>query len=66
MSSKLGNVNLVDWNDGMEWWSRLLEWSTELDYWSATPTIILHNQLMHGSNGKIIITVSFMVTSHAS
>ena len=21
-------VNLLEWNDGMEWWSGLLEWST--------------------------------------
>ena len=33
-----GNVNSVEWNDGMERWSGLLEWSTGLDYWSATPT----------------------------
>ena len=28
----VGNVNLVEWNDGMERWSGLLEWSTGLDY----------------------------------
>ena len=33
-----GNVNSVEWNDGMERWSGLLEWSAGLDYWSATPT----------------------------
>ena len=33
-----GNVNSVEWNDGMERWSGLLEWSTGQDYWSATPT----------------------------
>ena len=43
--SAVGNVNSVEWNDGMERWSGLLEWSTGLDYWSATPTklfIIIH------------------------
>ena len=34
-----GNMNSVDWNDGMERWSGLLEWSTGLDYRSATPII---------------------------
>ena len=34
----IGNVNSVEWNDGMERWSGLLEWSTGLDYWSAPPT----------------------------
>ena len=37
-----GNVNSVEWNDGMERWNGLLEWSTGLDYWSATPTNWLH------------------------
>ena len=32
-----GNVNSLEWNDGMERWSGLLEWSTGLDDWSATP-----------------------------
>ena len=39
-----GNVNSVEWNDGMERWNGLLEWITGLDYWpwSATPTNSLH------------------------
>ena len=37
-----GNVNSLEWNDGMERWSGLLEWSTGLDHWSVTPT----NQLV--------------------
>ena len=37
-----GNMNSVEWNDGMERWNGLLEWSTGLDYWSATPTNWLH------------------------
>ena len=36
--TKFWNVNLVDWNDGMEQWSGLLERSAGLDYWSAMPT----------------------------
>ena len=26
-----GNVNLVEWSDGMEQWNGLLEWSTGLE-----------------------------------
>ena len=33
----VGNVNSLEWNDGLERWNGLLEWSTGLDYWSATP-----------------------------
>ena len=32
-----GNVNSVEWNDGMERWSGLLEWSIGLDYWVPRP-----------------------------
>ena len=49
---KLGNVNLVDWKNGMEWWSGVC---TGLDYcgeivahavkvtMSHTPTIFVEN-----------------------
>ena len=43
-----GNVNSVEWNDGMERWSGLLEWSSGLDYWSATPTKFHTRTLLHG------------------
>ena len=23
-----GNMNSVDWNDGVEWWSGVLDWTT--------------------------------------
>ena len=65
IAAYVGYLNSVDWNDGMERWSGLLEWSTGLDYWSATLTI-LHNLSMYSSMVKIIMTVSSMVTSHAS
>ena len=34
-----GNVNSMEWNDGMERWSGLLECSSGLDHWSAMSTI---------------------------
>ena len=42
-----GNVNSVEWNDGMERWNGLLEWSTGLDYLSATPTNYLDMRIQH-------------------
>ena len=32
---KVGNVNSVEWNDGMERWSGLLEWTTGVEYWTG-------------------------------
>ena len=53
--------NSVDWNDGMERWSGVLDWTT------GVPRLLycIIDVLVRGSNGQII-TVSSMVTSHAS
>ena len=49
---RIGYMNSVDWNGGMERWSGLLEWSTGLDYWSATPTNTQFGPTSMATNAK--------------